>query len=241
MFRLPLVYFTVLLLSPLASTGQLSSTTAQICQGVTQPEEWETYENITFEDVRGIVVHVDTRGCNFTTLPQYIATLESVNGYHWFMTGATSVYKPTVEGFDIYIRWVDHPTEDPLIGSKQYANPLTTATAQELGLYIRWTALKAIEQPVMEEEEEPVSLAPRDPARDYAADDLFQLSPNPTIDRLTINAAERFDRFELVAVTGAILSKFTQTTLTVGELAPGTYFVRAYRGDRFGLQRFVKQ
>ncbi|WP_238749182.1 T9SS type A sorting domain-containing protein [Neolewinella maritima] len=159
------------------------------------------------------------------------------------MTGTASVYDPTMEGFDVYIRWVDHPSVDPAIGSKQYPNPLTVATAEDLGLYLRWTALQAIESTVTEEPEDddPTALAQRDPARDYAADDLFQLSPNPASIYLTINTVEQFDRFELVSITGAVLTSQPQTTFNIEGLSPGTYFVRAFRGDRFGLQRFVKQ
>ena len=191
----------------------------------------------------GVRVYIDTRGCNFDELPHYVVTLESINGYHWYMTGPNSVYQPTKEGFNVLARWVDHPSEDPFVGSKQYPNPLTLATARDLGLYIRWTAFLAQPEATEEEEEqeEPVALAPRDPARDYTADELFQLSPNPAGDYVTINSAEVFDRFELVSSTGALLAEFERTTLDVAALAPGTYFVRAFRGDRYGLQRFVKQ
>ncbi|WP_420458053.1 hypothetical protein [Neolewinella sp.] len=211
---------------------------------MTQPEDWVTYDNIPTEDVRGVRVYIDTRGCNFTEVPHYVVTLESINGYHWFMTGPNSVYQPTTESFNVLARWVDHPSEDPFVGDKQYSNPLTLATARDLGLYVRWTAFQAAPDTTAEEEqvpEEPTTLAPRDPARDYLADELFQLSPNPASDYLTINPTEVFDRYELVSSTGAILDDFIQTTLTVSALPPGTYFIRAYRGNRYGLRRFVRQ
>ena len=234
----------ILLILPILAGAQSVSSNPRICQGVTQPENWVTYDNIPTEDVRGLRVYVDTRGCNFAEVPHYVVTLESVNGYHWFMTGPNSVYNPTTESFNVLARWVDHPSEDPFIGTKQYPNPLTLATARDLGLYVRWTAFQGVPDTTAEEgqvPEEPTSLAPRDPARDYTADDLFQLSPNPASDYLTINSAKIFDRYELVSSTGALLSEFTQTTLTVDALPPGTYYIRAYRGNRYGLQRFVRQ
>ena len=232
----------ILLMLPILAGAQSVSSNPRICQGVTQPDDWVTYGVLT-EDVRGVQVFVDTRGCNFTELPHYIVTLESRGGYHWYMTGPNSVYDPTLDGFNVLARWVDHPSEDPLVGNRQYPNPLTLETARDLGLYVRWTAVLALPDSVAEEtpEEEPTALAPRDPSRDYTADGLFQLSPNPASNYLIINSEEVFDRHELVSSTGALLSEFTQTTLAVDALPPGTYYIRAYRGNRYGLQRFVKQ
>ena len=81
----------------------------------------------------------------------------------------------------------------------------------------------------------PTAVAPRN----YAADELFELTHSPTSDSLTIDSAETFARFELVSATGAPLADFEPTILEVSGVSPGLYFVRALRGGRYGLRRFV--
>ena len=113
--------------------AQTSSSNVLTCQGSVQSSEWITYA-IETEAVKGIQVLVDTKACGFDTIPHYVANLEADGGYHWYMTGANSIYSPTKDGFSVFIRWVDHPTEDEFVGNAQYPNPLTVATARDLNL-----------------------------------------------------------------------------------------------------------
>jgi len=50
----------------------------------------------------GIYLDVDTSSAGFTSTPNYFTSLGG-DGWHWSIVGATSIYKPTRNGFRVYI------------------------------------------------------------------------------------------------------------------------------------------
>jgi hypothetical protein len=60
--------------------------------------KWKQYPNGT-----GIFVDVDTSAAKFATTPVCVASIGGTQS-HWDTTGASSIYKPTPIGFQIYIR-----------------------------------------------------------------------------------------------------------------------------------------
>lgn len=50
----------------------------------------------------GISIDIDTSACNFATTPMYFTSLAG-NTHHWQTTGATSIYVPSANGFEVYL------------------------------------------------------------------------------------------------------------------------------------------
>jgi hypothetical protein len=50
----------------------------------------------------GISIYIDTSACNFATIPMYFTSLAG-NTHHWKTTGATSIYVPSANGFEVYL------------------------------------------------------------------------------------------------------------------------------------------
>ena len=152
------------------------------------------------------------------------------------MSGANSVYEPTENGFTVYVRWVDHPSEEPTIGNRAFPNPLTVETAAALGLRLRWTAMLTQN----EQEEETTATETAQTASGLESDLAFELSPNPVRGQLTLSSLQAFDLYEVTTTTGQSLGKHRSETIDVSALAPGIYILKAHRGHRFAVRRFVK-
>ena len=73
--------------------------------------DWKEYRN-QYGDLLGIYVDVDTRAAGFTSTPIYFTSIGGFGG-HFAFIGATSIYRPTKDGFRIYMKSpgiVHHPT-----------------------------------------------------------------------------------------------------------------------------------
>ncbi len=79
-----------------SAPSELSS--AALCTGHTEREDWKTYGS-------GYYVDVDTTRCNFTAEPNYFTSLEG--SVHWKSQGGTAIYAPTETGFRIYLKDAD--------------------------------------------------------------------------------------------------------------------------------------
>ena len=92
----------------------------------------------------GIYVDVNTSACKFNTTPHYLVTLESISnkGYHWYISGTSSLYNVTATGFRVYLRWTDAPSDLPTVGSLNFPNPLRASTAKNRDWVIRWTGIE---------------------------------------------------------------------------------------------------
>ncbi|MBP7963350.1 MAG: hypothetical protein KBG20_15855 [Caldilineaceae bacterium] len=68
------------------------------CGGHTNTDgtDWQVENSTT------IFVDVNTSACNFPTTPMYFTSLGG-SGFHWMVTGVTSIYFPTATGFRVYI------------------------------------------------------------------------------------------------------------------------------------------
>jgi hypothetical protein len=97
---------------------------SQVYYGRTRPSDWKQY------GAKGITVKVDTSPAGFMNA-MYFTSLGG-NELHWATLGATSIYKPTPTGFEVFVRWAD--------GSN-----LTPADAKNYGWYINWMAVAMLD------------------------------------------------------------------------------------------------
>lgn len=230
----------LLLFSPTLS-GQESTTEVTVCQGETAPEDWVNYIRQN-EEVQGITVVVNTAGCKFDTVPHYIATLEAEEGNHWYITGSPSVYNPTAESFKVYVRFIDRPSEEPLVGSRELMNPLNVDGAREIGLKLRWTAICAGDCQLDsggggDDGTTNIGNVPPQETRN----DLFQVSPNPVTDLIQISSSREVDRFVLTSATGEIIGTYSSQTIDVAHLPAGTYFLKGEVGRKYAVTKVIKQ
>ena len=232
-----------------AISAQTRIGSLSIAQGVTSPSDWRLYNNGDTEGADGISVKVNTSSCGFTATPHYIATLEAANGHHWAIIGVTSIYKPTKTGFEVYLRWADHPDEKSKIGA--YNNPLTPQTARDLKLVVRWTAIQGAAQcnaplPAQGTNSSFQKSEVR-PFDDGSTDENLKLGfyvvPNPATSTVQLVSEMTFDRFDLLNLNGAVIKTSNMPNFDVAELVPGTYVIRA-TNDSNGITEtklFVKE
>ena len=92
----------------------------RIVVGKTDPKKtaWVQYTD------SGIYVDVDTSSAGFSSTPQYFTSLGGHTN-NWLAQGATSIYRPTAQGFRIHVSYQD----------------LTAAKAKKWGWYINWIAV----------------------------------------------------------------------------------------------------
>ena len=237
--------FPTLLFAFLFAAGQLfsqeSTTEVTVCQGETSPQDWVNYIRPN-EEVQGITVVVNTSGCKFDTVPHYIATLEAQEGNHWYITGSPSVYNPTAESFKVYVRFIDRPSEEPLVGSRELMNPLNVDGAREIGLKLRWTAICAGDCKLDsgtggDDGTTNIDFVPPQETENT----LFQVSPNPVTDLIHINTTQEVDRFILTSASGEVIGTYSTQTIDVAHLPAGTYFLKGEVGRKFAVTKVVKQ
>ena len=68
-----------------------------ICSGISSNTLWKNYTGA------GIFMNVDTRNCNFTSMPSYFTSISGKNG-HWDLAGYGAIYIPTSTTFRIYAK-----------------------------------------------------------------------------------------------------------------------------------------
>jgi secreted trypsin-like serine protease len=98
------------------------SGTVRACAGRTAPDQprWQQYSP------QGLYLDVDTSACGYTAAPKYFTSFGG-NAFHWWTTGATSIYSPTATGFRVYV-FDNH-------------GAVTPADAFSRGWHINWQAL----------------------------------------------------------------------------------------------------
>jgi len=112
-----------------------------IAQGKTTVNEWQNYapgttNPVTGGNLGGIYVDVNTANCKFKETPQYIVSVEGGRlGGHWLLSGASSIYNATPNGFRVYLTWTDYS------GHPGANNPVNVQDAKKYGWFIRWTAI----------------------------------------------------------------------------------------------------
>jgi hypothetical protein len=110
-----------LVLNPLglfgAATGP-GNTRLRIAVGRTQPNQWIQYNN------NGVYVDVSTASAGFTQTPYYFTSILGTSN-HWLVTGSSSIYNDSPNGFRVYIGY----------------NGITVNLANAWGWYINWVAI----------------------------------------------------------------------------------------------------
>lgn len=215
-------------------------------QGVTTPNAWQNYQNA------GIFVDVNTSACGFQTTPHYLVTLESINnsGYHWAISGTPAIYNPTPTGFRVYLRWTDHPTEEPTIGGLNYPNPLRRTAAINRGWVIRWTgivtgdcatcdnqnAFRNIDN--SEVEGSPSEINVTTPI--LHTEKQVKIFPNPTSTIIKVESSDKVTKCEIYNLSGQLLKTTTNNSVDIKNLPDNDYLIKVYFGDEFVTKKFVK-
>ena len=116
-----------------------------IAQGSTSPQsnpgDWNDYLAAT-APMAGFFVDVDTSNCGFTSTPHYLISIEGARGFHWMLSGLNCLYNVTANGFRVYLRWTDAPSDFNTIGSTTEPNPLRVQTAIDKGWRLKWTGIE---------------------------------------------------------------------------------------------------
>jgi len=239
--KLSKFYFATLLCSFLfitAMSAQMTVGSMVVAQGVTSSNDWVDYNG----GVGGIYVDVNTSACGFTQTPHYLVTLESTtnSGYHWYINGVPSIYLATSTGFRVYLRWADHPSDNPTIGSLNFPNPLRASTAQNRNWVIRWTAITTGDcsscdgnaLPSSPDREEVSAFGKEETrATEHKKDvvlDEVSIFPNPTNTQITINSSKNVQRSEIYSLKGQLLKSSTNRSIDIKSFSPGEYIVKIY-------------
>jgi hypothetical protein len=243
--------FTILICSIFfinTADAQITVGTMKVAQGVTTPNDWVDYNG----GVGGIYVDVNTSACGFTTTPHYLVTLESVTGqgYHWYVNGTPSLYNVSPTGFRVYLRWADHPSDNPTIGSLNFPNPLNASTAQNRGWVIRWTAIITGDCAACNGEQLPTPLGrnnasafggDNEPSKDGGLIRNVTIFPNPGNKSVTINTTATIKKSEIYSLKGQLLKTVTKKNINIEDLTTGEYIVKIYfSDDTFVSKKLIK-
>jgi len=226
----------------------LSTAQVKIGQGVTSPNDWVDYNST------GIYVDVDTKSCSFNTTPHYLVTLESIGnkGYHWYISGAPSLYNVTPTGFRVYLRWTDAPSDLATIPSLNFPNPLRASTAKNREWVIRWTGIEMADCNPSRENLNVVSRifsGPNGPEGDNISiknppkDELKEpiLYPNPGKSKIEVYYDDRIIKSEIYDMNSRLLTSSTTNSLNISNLPKGNYLVKVYlAGGEILNKKFVK-
>ncbi|WP_298419223.1 T9SS type A sorting domain-containing protein [uncultured Kordia sp.] len=239
--KLSKFYFATLICSFLFITtisAQMTVGSMVVAQGVTAPSDWIDYNG----GVGGIYVDVNTSACGFTQTPHYLVTLESTtnSGYHWYINGVPSIYSATPTGFRVYLRWADHPSDNPTIGGLNFPNPLRASTAQNRSWVIRWTAITTGDcascngnpLPISPDRENDSPFGKDERSSNYKKEkvvaDEVSIFPNPTNTKITINSSKNIQRSEVYSLKGQLLKSSTKSVIDIKSFTPGEYIVKIY-------------
>ncbi|WP_024770401.1 T9SS type A sorting domain-containing protein [Aquimarina macrocephali] len=215
-------------------------------QGVTSPNDWVNY------NTTGIYVDVNTTACAFKTTPHYLVTLESIGnkGFHWYISGTSSIYNATPTGFRIYLRWADAPSDLPTVGSLNFPNPLRASTAKNREWVIRWTGIemkdcgKSVTGSSTGEifpganggEGNKVSLESGTPNINS-----LKIYPNPGKDRVVIQYSGFIKKSEIYDLNSRLLGVSTTNSINIKKLPKGNYIIKVYtEDDKIITKQFVK-
>jgi hypothetical protein len=73
----------------------------------------------------------------------------------------------------------------------------------------------------------------------------FSLYPNPTTDKIFINAANKINKLEIINAAGITQIVKTNFNLTepilISSFAPGIYFIKAYTSEEILVSKFIKK
>jgi hypothetical protein len=99
--------------------GQGQGFFSEVRAGSTIPGEtdWQSYYSSDGKH-RGIFLDVDTSIGQFTRKPYYFTSLGGA-GWHWNVIGATSIYRPTRNGFRVYLQYADGSAPTPEIANER--------------------------------------------------------------------------------------------------------------------------
>lgn len=214
-------------------------------QGVSSPDDWQDYIN------RGIYVDVNTSACGFTKTPHYLITLESVSnsGYHWDTNGVPAIYNATATGFRVYLKWNDHPTEEPTVGSAAYPNPLRKEAAKERGWVIRWTAISTGDCSSCKGDEgkgvieAPGAYGANEKSENGATineNSDIRIFPNPTNTVFQIASSKAIKKSEIYNLNGDLLMSSTKRSIDISTLDKGEYVVKMYLKDDIVTKKVIK-
>ncbi len=219
----------------------------KIGQGVTSPDDWINY------NTTGIYVDVNTSACGFTTTPHYNVTLESTtnSGYHWYVSGTTSLYNVSPTGFRVYLRWTDHPSELATVGSLNFPNPLRVSTAENRNWVIRWTGIEM--QDCDESQQQTVATQSNALSKAFGNDDTIQqkvyttssdnlkIVPNPGKDVIQIQYKGAISNHQLYDINGRLLGTYTTNTIDIRQLTKGNYILKTLTIDgKVISKQFIK-
>jgi len=96
-----------------ASTQTQTTATAAdkrpyICSGISSNTLWKNYSTV------GISMDVNTRNCNFTSIPSYFTSISGKNG-HWDLAGYGAIYNPTSATFRIFAKSISTADSETLL------------------------------------------------------------------------------------------------------------------------------
>ncbi|MDY8138181.1 T9SS type A sorting domain-containing protein [Aquimarina sp. 2201CG5-10] len=219
----------------------------KIGQGVTSPNDWVDY------NTTGIYVDVDTKSCGFKTTPHYLVTLESVGnkGYHWYISGAPSLYNITPTGFRVYLRWTDAPSDLPTVGSLNFPNPLRASTAKDREWVIRWTGIEMTDCNPTNEQLGVVSqifsgpngaeVNKINPTEQQIESQEPVLFPNPGKDKIVIQYSGSIKKTEIYDLNSKLIGVSKTNSIDIQNLRQGSYFIKIYDDKgKITTKRFIK-
>ena len=124
-----------------------------IAQGETSPEthssDWVNYNT---SQAGGIYIDIDTSNCGFSSTPHYLISIEGTRGYHWYLSGLNSIYNQSKNGFRVYLRCTDAPSDFNTIGGTNEPNSLRVKTAIDKGWKLKWTGIQTCPCPEKKED-----------------------------------------------------------------------------------------
>ena len=228
--------------------AQMTIGDTKIGQGVTSPSDWVDY------NTTGIYVDVNTSGCNFTSTPHYMVTLEGTGGFHWYISGVPSIYNATPTGFRVYLRWTDAPSDLNPIGSLNFPNPLRASTALNRGWVIRWTAIEvgacsSCDSRSSRVTSNSVLNSPFGNESDIETVDVeledsntstIKLFPNPGSSKITISSPEKVYKCEIYNSQAQLIVSSKTNVLDISNLEKGNYVIKIYTEKGIVSKKFIK-
>lgn len=215
-------------------------------QGVTSPNDWVNY------NTTGIYVDVNTSACKFNTTPHYVVTLESISnkGYHWYISGTSSLYNVTATGFRVYLRWTDAPSDLPTVGSLNFPNPLRASTAKNRDWVIRWTGIEMqdCEPSIAPTSTGTVSSGPNGSEGDITSFDSetkdinnLKIYPNPGSEKVVIQYSGAIRKSEIYDLNSRLLGVSNTNSIDIKKLPKGNYMIKVYTEEgKVITKQFVK-
>ncbi len=238
-----LLFLLLMITFSFSANAQMTIGSMVVGQGVSDTN-WQDYFG------EGIFIDVNTSQCGFTTTPHYLVTLENGSS-RWQVSGVPSVYNTSPNGFRVYLRWTDSPTDSPTIGQNQDPNPLTPGTAAGYGWVVRWTAISigpcdqcgvnSIGKRFDDRGEGSSFLEPMEnEVQSSESHSAVNIYPNPTQTELNIQTDAKMESCEIYDMTGNLLIKTNENAINVEQLKAGNYSVRVIFENSSITRQFSK-